>query len=52
MRITARDICTRVALSKLLIKIDQDPAYSKKLGVEDASLYRMDAACKKGKEKC
>lgn len=40
MKITAKDACTRAALARLLVKIDQNPEYSRKLGVEDASILR------------
>ncbi|MGI6211332.1 MAG: hypothetical protein ACOYJJ_01980 [Anaerovoracaceae bacterium] len=49
MIITAKDACTRAALARLLVKIDQNPEYSRKLGVEDASILRT-ATVKEEKE--
>lgn len=49
MKITAKDACTRAALARLLVKIDQNPEYSRKLGVEDASILRT-ATVKEEKE--
>lgn len=44
MRITANDIQTRAALTRLLVKIDQNPEYSRQIGVENTSRFRSEAA--------
>lgn len=43
-RLTANDVCSRVALSRLLIKIDRNQEYSKTIGIEGAFRYRSEAA--------
>lgn len=37
MNVSARDVRTRVALSQLLLKIEQQPKYSRELGLRDLS---------------
>lgn len=44
MRLTAGDVRTRVALSRLLIKVDMNQEYSKAIGIENTSHYRSEAA--------
>ena len=47
MRITANDASSRAALTRLLVKIDQNPEYSRQIGVEDISRFRHKAALEK-----
>lgn len=47
MRITANDVCSRAALTRLLVKIDQNPEYSRIIGVEDTSRFRLEAGLEK-----
>ena len=47
MKIIADDIRTRVSLTRLLMKIDQHPEYSRKLGVENSSHFRSGAIIEK-----
>lgn len=47
MRITANDASSRAALTRLLVKIDQNPEYSRQIGVEDVSRFRSEADLKK-----
>ncbi|MDD6549592.1 hypothetical protein [Blautia massiliensis (ex Durand et al. 2017)] len=44
MRLIANDVRTRVALSRLLVKIDGNPEYSRVIGIEDTSRFRSEAA--------
>ena len=44
MRLIANDVRTRVALSRLLVKIDGNPEYSRAIGIEDTSRFRSEAA--------
>ncbi len=39
MRLTAVNIRTRINLAKLLIKMENHPEYSKKIGLTDISQY-------------
>ena len=40
MRMMANDVQTRVLLTKLLVKIDQNPKYSKQIDVENTSRFQ------------
>ena len=44
MRLIANDVRTRVALSRLLVKIDGNPEYSRVIGIEDTSRFQSEAA--------
>lgn len=46
MRMMANDVQTRVLLTNLLVKIDQNPKYSKQIDVENTSRFQK----KEGKE--
>lgn len=51
MRITAHDVSSRVTLSRLLLKIDQDREYGHAIGVENTSFFQtQNALQEKGKE--
>lgn len=43
MRLYANDVRSRIAMERLLTKIDEQPEYSRKIGVEDASQFRSEA---------
>lgn len=47
MRITANDASSRAALTRLLVKIDQNPEYSRQIGLEDVSRFRPEADLEK-----
>lgn len=40
MNVSARDVRTRVALSRLLLKMEQQPKYSGELGLRDLSGFQ------------
>lgn len=46
MRLYANDVRSRIAmarlLTKMLTKMDEQPEYSRKIGVEDASYFRSE----------
>lgn len=44
MRLIANDVRKRVALSKLLVKIDGNPEYCRAIGIENTSRFRSEAA--------
>ena len=43
MRLYANDVRSRIAMERLLTKIDEQPEYSRKIGVEYASQFRSEA---------
>lgn len=43
MRLYANDVRSRIAMARLLVKINEQPEYSRKIGVEDASHFRSEA---------
>lgn len=47
MRITANNASSRATLTRLLVKIDQNPEYSRQIGVEDTSRFRHKADLEK-----
>ena len=47
MRITANSASSRAALTRLLVKIDQNPEYSRQIGLEDVSRFRPEADLEK-----
>ena len=47
MRSTAKDASSRAALTRLLVKIDQNPEYSRQIGLEDVSRFRPEADLEK-----
>lgn len=47
MRINASDTSSRAALTRLLVKIDQNPEYSGQIGLEDTSWFRPEANLEK-----
>jgi hypothetical protein len=46
MRITAHDAHTRIALSRLLLKIDQDQEYRRETGMENTSFFQAEPELK------
>lgn len=50
MKITAGDICMRVAVTRLLVKADQDTEYMKKIGIEDTSRFRSESENEEDKD--
>lgn len=43
MRLYVNDVRSRIAMARLLTKIDEHPEYSRKIGVEDVSHFRTEA---------
>ena len=42
MKLYANDVRSRAALARLLTKIDEQPEYSRKMGIKDASHFRSE----------
>lgn len=47
MKITSKDVGSRAVLTRLLVKIDQNPKYSRQIGLEDTSRFRSEADLKR-----
>jgi hypothetical protein len=43
MRFIANDVRTRAALTRLLVKIENDPEAGSRIGLEDTSRFRSEA---------
>jgi hypothetical protein len=52
MRIRASDISTRVALSRLLMKVSADEPRSQRLGIQDVSKFRTPEPKEKESKRC
>ena len=52
MRLQANDIHSRIRMTRLLEKMDENPEYGRSIGVEDSSHFRREAdAMEENREK-
>ena len=50
MRLSVQDVRTRVVITKLLVKIDRNPAASREIGLEDTSYFQVKAEAGKSRK--